>query len=273
MNRIALLVAAFLGATASAQTRLYVKPDAPAGGDGQTWATAMTELRTALDLAGQPGSPVQEVWVAAGTYRPDPGGSDRTKSFQLRSGLRVLGGFAGNELSRRDRNWALFPTILTGDLGSARSYHVVRASNVSADTVLDGFEITRGLADGTGIDAQGGGIRMDASSPQVSNCILRGNNATDGAGMFTTTGSPTLFNCLITGNIASGRCAAVYFDPEFNAAFPTIVNCTIVYNKATTRTTCAGITLSSIGGSLKLRNSIVYGNNWFLPSDHPDQTQ
>ena len=38
------------------------------------------------------------------------------------------------------------------------SYHVVNAGNVDSTTILDGFIITAGQADGSGVNGQGGGM-------------------------------------------------------------------------------------------------------------------
>ena len=71
------------------------------------------------------------------------------------------GGFAGNESSFDKRDPATNVTILSGDIGvggdnSDNSYHVV--CSLSPLVVLDGFTITGGNANGTGIDALGGGL-------------------------------------------------------------------------------------------------------------------
>lgn len=119
--------------------RLYVDDDAPAGGDGRSWATAFTELGDALEAVEAAGA--SEIWVAAGTYTPthvptallerydrtenpdcscaqtsngdfsDP----RWRTFTLREGVAVYGGFAGHETSLEERDWVANPTILSGD--------------------------------------------------------------------------------------------------------------------------------------------------------------
>ena len=60
--------------------------------DGNAWATAYGNLTTGLNSA-QSGI---EVWVAKGTYKPTTG-TIRTTSFVIPSGVKVLGGFTGNE--------------------------------------------------------------------------------------------------------------------------------------------------------------------------------
>ena len=63
--------------------------------------------------------------------------------------------------------------------------HVVQCvSGEGPDTVLSGFVITGGFADGGGLDSSGGGMLNDNSSTTVTNCSFSGNTAgTFGGGM------------------------------------------------------------------------------------------
>src|SRR5262245_44082982 len=103
----------------------YVDDSAPGARSGLSWADAFTDLQVALTTA-QAGD---EVWVAAGTYKPTSG-TDRTTSFVLVEGVALYGGFAGTETARDERDWAHQLTQLSGDIGvpgdsSDNSYHVV----------------------------------------------------------------------------------------------------------------------------------------------------
>src|SRR5262245_39888750 len=97
--------------------RLYVNASAAAGCDGLSWATAYNKLQDALSEANSSAT-VSEIWVAQGTYYPDEGvgitDNDRSKSFNLKSGLAIYGGFEGNETELDQRSWA--PTILSGEI-------------------------------------------------------------------------------------------------------------------------------------------------------------
>ncbi len=82
------------------------------------WDNAYIDLQDALDeaaaLANQ-GSSV-EVWVAAGTYKPDRGTGDRHLSFELHKNVELYGGFSGWETFRDQRDFVNNETILSGDL-------------------------------------------------------------------------------------------------------------------------------------------------------------
>ncbi|MHC4527469.1 MAG: hypothetical protein ACYS29_06295, partial [Planctomycetota bacterium] len=79
---------------------IYVDDDAPLGGDGNSWPTAYKYLQDALY---RPPAGGDQIWVAAGTYKPDhdEGGNvtprQRSETFQLINGVALYGGFAGNE--------------------------------------------------------------------------------------------------------------------------------------------------------------------------------
>ena len=77
-------------------TRYYVDDDAAPGGDGLSWSTAFDALDDALAII-QPGD---RIWLAEGHYVPDierTPGDPRSVTFFVPAGVRIYGGFAGNE--------------------------------------------------------------------------------------------------------------------------------------------------------------------------------
>ena len=191
--------------------KLYAKPVATGDGSCSTWENACT-LQEAI---GQSGT-IEFIWVAAGTHKPTST-NDRTISFVLKDGITIYGGFppAGGNWS--DRNWTLYPTILSGDIGTSgvqtdNSYHVVITSGVTLSAVLDGFTITGGYTDDYGpgeYDWLGAGILNISGSPTLNNLIITGNNSTDlsggsGAGMYNIENSnPILTNVTFSNNAAA----------------------------------------------------------------------
>jgi len=195
----------------------HVRADAAAGGDGLTWATAYNDLRQALITAGASGGMITELWVKEGTYLPGPvGSSDRTLNFTLVNGVGVYGGFAGTEMEREERDPEVHLTTLSGHLGPVQVHNVVIGAG-DHSTVLDGFTIRDGLAQGTptaGTTWAGGGIHI-TGSPTIRGCTITANGtelffsdglgfARSGGGVFCAPGSAaTIANCRIIGNYNS----------------------------------------------------------------------
>jgi hypothetical protein len=212
--------------------RFYVDRDATAGANnGTSWDDAFTDLQTAL-LVADAGD---EIWVAEGVYTPTAG-TDRTVSFNLKTGVGVYGGFDGTEGARDERDWTTHMTTLSGDIGaqgemSDNSYHVVYANSVT-DATLDGVTITAGNANGpvtgnaNGWDyskRMGGGMYNYSSSPTLSAVSFSGNSAVTGGGMYSYSSSPTLTNVTFNGNSAQSGGGGGMFN---NVSSPTLTNVT-----------------------------------------------
>ncbi|MHC5061765.1 MAG: right-handed parallel beta-helix repeat-containing protein, partial [Planctomycetota bacterium] len=224
-------------------TLIYVNANAIDGNNnGSSWEDAFTSFQEGLDSAiiGD------QIWVAAGTYTPDPCGlvDPREASFQMKNYVAIYGGFgATGNPDMTDRDPDLFITILSGDLlnndnpdtpienlyddpsRDDNSYHVFYnpiSTNLGTTAILDGFTITSGNADGFYPHYYGGGMFNENISPTVANCIFAGNSAYFGGGMDNIGHSnPTVTNCTFTGNLSSGMC---------NQGSPTVINCIFTGN-------------------------------------------
>lgn len=219
---------------------LYVRADAPGGGDGTSWATAYNDLTEALCVAAGAGGAVTEVWVAAGTYLPDGGTGDREATFRLVDDVAVYGGFAGDETDLSERDAAANVTVLSGDIGipgdeADNAYHVVTASLLGSGAVLDGFTITAGQADGADPHDGGGGVLVyGGGTPTFANCIISGNTAARfGAGMYNYGGAaPSLTSCTFDANTVTGTAwpeggGAIHNNTN---ASPALTDCTLTGN-------------------------------------------
>jgi predicted outer membrane repeat protein len=268
-------------------TILHVKYDASGNNTGTSWANAFTSLQSALAEA-QGGD---QVWVAAGVYKP---GTLRTHTFQIPAGVAVYGGFAGTEtlLTQRDLNTQR--TVLSGDVDNndtntdtngiaetaadiqgANAYHVVTIGsaaggvNIDATTRFDGFTLTAGQATDTtvGSEQYGGGLYCggsgagNACSPTLSNLIFSGNQAIYGGGLAADgynqgSSHPTLTNAVFTGNQATDG-GALYSDGSSSgSASPVLINVTLTANSAT----IGGGALYNNATAPTLTNVILWGN-------------
>lgn len=237
------LVATQEQASMAADGIIYVDADATGLNDGSTWENAYTDLQSALDAAPLFGD---EIWVAAGIYTPtvEYGGTgDRYKSFQMKSGVAIYGGFTGTETNLEERDWAANVTVLSGDLNGddgpdfanngENSYHVfchVEGTNLDGTATLDGFTISGGNANGsTYAILVGGGMYNDGSSPALTNCIFTGNSAgSRGGGMHNDGSTPTLTSCNFSGNSATLAGGGMYN----TYSSPVLANCTFSGNSA-----------------------------------------
>jgi hypothetical protein len=94
---------------------IFVNYAAHGKNNGSSWMDAFTEFQSALDLAQSS----DEIWIAGGTYWPSlpPNAADpRSATFDLIDGVKLYGGFAGDENSLDERKWMENPTILSGDI-------------------------------------------------------------------------------------------------------------------------------------------------------------
>ncbi len=200
-------------------SQVFVRSNAAGANDGTSWADAYTGLATALANTS-----TGEIWVAGGTYRPASCSpcteADMQIAFRIPPNVQLYGGFAGNENLRSQRDWVANPTILSGDIGvpsdsTDNSFSVVIAENSTSGTILDGFIIEEGNADGSFGSSSGGGLLLDANpggtaDMQVLNCTFRENYAGGGGAVAIDCVlggvSNALFrNCLFEGNTASLR--------------------------------------------------------------------
>ncbi len=194
-------------ATAAAATR-YVTTDG--NGDGTSWATAMSNLQEAIN-ASEAGD---QVWVAAGTYKPTElikSNKATSKAFMMKDGVSLYGGFSGTETSIDQRKSGEKPydmvnaTILSADddvadewirgydgissvwgwiyesnnvLGTGKnSTHLLYSSaTIENPTVIDGFTLTGANANVATAKPSGGAVYAPGKVA-ISNCRIVENSA------------------------------------------------------------------------------------------------
>ena len=316
-----LLLAFFLAGMAAAQSKTYYV--SPTGtGDGSSWANATT-LSDALNkaVAGD------QIWVQGF----EPVTKDKLyivpqEGFTVKSGVQLYGGFAGTETKLTDRVTLGKPyqlkyrSVLSGDIGkddamddvnlifpangtrSDNATHVLTlnmeptqtsGNNNTYPTVVNGFTITGGQADGT--DEKGGGIYIygdnsNGGNFRIERCFLFNNYATQGGAVYVSSevqnvnnGESLINQCVIYNNAAGERAAVenqaggIYLAGE-----ATVVNTSIfnngnggvrlssgskVVNATIARNTGAGVDLTTASNSTNVYNSIIWGNT-SLSAEH-----
>jgi hypothetical protein len=202
----------------------YVRSNA--SGTGASWAAASPDLQLILN-ASLPGD---SVWVAKGIYYPsrdlldNPRPADnREKAFNLKQGVVLAGGFAGNERTAVQRNPTSNITVLSGDIGKPMDstdncYHVVVAFGRLGITI-DGFTITGGNSNGADAVPVGGGFyandafyifRYRGAGIYIDNQSFSGGNYY---------GPNTIAHCIICDNSAlpSGAGAGIFLSDGKNS--------------------------------------------------------
>ena len=248
MKDLYYLLIILLSNNGTAQSIFYVNASAQGLNNGTSWANAFTNLHDGLSTA-QAGD---QIWVAKATYYPTTN-SDRSIHFELKSGVKLYGGFAGTESALIQRDWAAHPSIIDGDIGLAgdstdNSYNLLYMDRPDETTVVDGFVFQNGVgnfdmfiyAPGT----CGGAIFIDGKNgtayPLIANCNFIHNTAVYAGGAVyassTPGGSvaPRFLNCLFERNICAGGWGGAYYrtggcsteQPE------DLVNCRFIGNEA-----------------------------------------
>jgi hypothetical protein len=249
--------------------RIYVDPTKAGGAKtGESWANAMTDLQAALTLVKNSGGNINEIWVAKGVYYPTTT-TDRTKSFVLVSGAKMYGGFAGTEttLAQRDLSNPENTTYLSGDIGTRRSipdnsYHVITGLNLSTATLLDGFNVSSGKANGVLGNGEWDGslMRVVGSSLTVKNVTFSyGDSHGFGGAVYAKQGAPVFVDCTFSSNLARVDGGGLFWESTGVVGAPSmkVFNCVFTGNDAYED----GAALYSAGGYPVIANCVMNGND------------
>jgi hypothetical protein len=186
--------------------------------------------------------------------------------------------FNGKAITLRSASGDPIDTIIDGN----GAFHVVQCVNSEgANTVLEGFTITGGNANGGPGENIGGGMRCVSASPTITHCIFRDNMAAGGGGLRNESSSPTVTDCMFLGNtitvngggmnnvsgsnplvvncIFSGNTSTDGAGGMFNhASDPTVINCTFSGNSVTVS---GGGMRNANNSNPVIHNCIFWGNS------------
>jgi predicted outer membrane repeat protein len=243
-----------------------------------TWGTTTGEVWSFTTIVGPPPS-LPSAAAAGGVSAASITDHCRLATFVLKSGVILNGGYAGfGEPDPDARDVEAYKTILSGDMNgddvevndpcdlltepsrADNCYHVVTAIEFGyygPNTILDGFTITGGNADGQYPDWEletGGGMYNRDSSPTVINCTFTENSARSGGGMDNEAGWPYLINCTFSRNFSSWGGGLA------NGARPTLIDCTFIGNVSSNK----GGAMACGDGSPPMNNCTFIDNRALL---------
>jgi hypothetical protein len=270
-----------MGVYESVFSPVFVDDSASGTATGVSWTNAFTNFQDALTniISGT------EIWVAAGVYYPDEGVGQIpnaiTSTFIITDGITLYGGFVATETLRTQRDWTANTTILSGDIDhetlpdttlsgivtttahitGTNATHVVTSYGVTTTATLDGFTITAGQANGSGLAPShtryGGGLYNHTGSPTLANLTFSGNLAVEyGGGMYNYESSPSLTDTDFTGNSAYG--GGGMFNDWYSS--PTLTDITFLDNTAAAFDGRGG-GMYNISGSSPTLVSVTFTNN------------
>lgn len=256
--------------TFSAQTTRYVKPLATGNGNGNSWLNASADLQDIINIS----SAGDQIWVAAGTYKPNRRGdnlfvitpNDPYNSFVLKEGVKIYGNFSGTETELSQRILPTFnetvsySSILSGDFSNndtvegsggtllisnneENAHHIVicvgsEAVPISNNTVLNGFT-----------------IKGSYHTNNSFGMLVNGVGINDGGGISNYYGSPAISNVLVTNNFTSNSGGGIY---NFNSS-SLISNAVISYNMGDD----GGAGIYNDESSTSINNSFIINNRGF----------
>lgn len=258
------------GASSSSAETIFVDPGATGSNNGTSWNNAYTSLHNALANAG----PGDHVWVVGGTFLPEAPEDvafeslTRARTFVLKEGVELFGGFAGTESSLTQRpELGTVETILSGDLSDdddQQAYSdnaftvitVVENEQASTPAVLDRITVTAGRSNEPVLgppEAEQGGAVFSYVSLQCVDCEFLDNHAVTAGAVFVNPGediSSHFEGCTFDYNGADlnlgGEAGAL------QASYCQVIECDFLYNTA-----------KYIGGAAALGNCLVSGCSFF----------
>jgi len=238
--------------------KAYVKPISSGAGDCSSWANACSDIQQAINIEA-----ADEVWLAKGVYRP-------SNPLVVKSGLKMLGGFVGNEVSAGKANPAKNLSIISADVDSN---DVVDSNQLVQDVAdIQGTNLTQLIrAHDQGIReadlkvylagivlnaAKGHAISVRDTKLELERIHFLSNNGSQGTAIMLENGSKVDVKASIfTGNEASNIGGAIASDNNVENSL-TVQASSFVSNKAVN----AGGAIAHRGGKLAVVNSTFVAN-------------
>ena len=236
---------------------IYVNKSAVGANDGSSWQDAFVNLQDAFDKAIYR----DEIWVAQAKYYPTKkigGQTERHKAFAMQAGVKIYGGFIGNETQVSQAKPEINITTLSGNIGDEsvktdNCFHVFNHSellSLDSNAQLNGFDICDGYCIGEYNNSSGAAMINITNSPRLINCCFHSNTATEGGAIANFNSSITAENCTFNNSASDGANICNY-----NESKPIFNNCKF-----------SSSTAENFGGAFYNSHSTIKINNCIFDS-------
>ena len=223
------IIFSFLLSAVSFPETYYVKKDGSDGNDGKSWATAFQTIVKAMNTAGK----YDSIWIAQGVYKEG-------HSIHPPIWGSLYGGFAGSGDNPDERDLTKYVTLIDGEgVHICISCNEALVDGFHCTNGTGGIGVFRGTVANCTVygnikEGNGGGVKNDESN--LINCIIFNNKVTGdpfinhegfGGGVYNRQYSAKIYNCIIYGN------SAVRGGGIYNELNPKVYDSIIYDNQAT----------------------------------------
>jgi len=196
------------------QTTIFVNHVAYGEGDGASWQDAFRELSAACEAAALfPDDVPKEIWIAAGTYKPSASGNC-DEYLLLAANTSYIGGFAGYETAKSQRNVAANRVAISGDLGGGvysanlfGSFNGTTSQTVNGDVSFEELEFTAANATAATDDRKNGAAICAALSSgselRITDCDFNNLQANEGGAVYINGGKLVIADITIGSSSAA----------------------------------------------------------------------
>jgi parallel beta-helix repeat protein len=237
------------------RSTIFVNWNAWGENDGTNWENAFKSLSDAIKAAAQfPEDVPKEIWIAAGTYKP---GSAVEDYFRLIPNTSYIGGFAGNETAKSQRNLTANKVTISGDLGgglySSNLFALFDDNNyylpVDGDLVLEDLTLADAKVSLYGDRGKGAAINAvlsDRAELNISRCNFNGFTVVGGGGVVYVSGGSAVIVDTIIEDLQKVSGGSVY--SSSGAVY--VSECSLTVNNLTLRNITSDDGLYSSRGTL-----------------------
>ena len=265
---------------------VYVDGAATGKNTGESWQDACRTIAKGLEYAVR--FNIREVWVARGRY---------SEALALPGNVSLIGGLTPGATDLSQRDTKPFVTVIDASKanGGQPALHAIKMNSI-ANTSVDGFTITGGVANYSRLDGydpgdkSGGGVFCARTTAcAIVNCTITGNSAEEhGGGISTYYGDVDIRKCLIfendgfygggvsfeegvsrlresrvcanTSKYVAGIYVGVYYDTSSLMIEDNVISANSVYATSAETMATGGMMIYSSAAPIRVRNCIISGN-------------